>query len=718
VTYEREIFVAACVPAPPGSPGTPAPNTPPAEPQDVYVFSEDIAFSDSNPDFGQTITIFAGIHYFGTQPALDIPVTINEIFPVGDLLVTVAIGTIQVSFPDGGASGPALVTMNWTNSTAGAHIIQVVTEAPFAQYTGNDNATRLMLVGDVSALDSDGDGVLDASDNCPVNANPDQLDTDGDGAGDACDPNTAAIAYDDTLVTDEDTTATINVLANDVDVDGDSLSITAFDATTAQGGTVSCSAAGDCTYRPDADFNGSDSFTYVISDGNGGSATGTVTVEIRNLVDVSGRVFDDRDNDGLYEPGTGEVGVGGVTVQLVNETSGVVLATQTTAADGTYAFDVNLGAGAYKVIAAQPAEFLDGRETAGNLGGAVDNSQDSNEIAGITAGAPGTTADAVDYLFAEIGRSQALGLVWQDFNDDGEVNIDEEAIQGVAVELTGVNDRGQAVNRSAVTDANGLYLFADLRPSSGAGYALRELQPAGFVDGRDSLGLVNGVSVGDSSVNDTFNGVVLPRPGSLAENYNFGERPPAEGQVVEGQTATIGFWQNKNGQNLIKALNGGPASMQLGNWLATTLPNLYGGLGGKTNAEVAEFYKTLFVRTPNIAVGGGPTKVDAQVLAVTLATYVTNQTLAGTTAAGYGFLVTENGVGTRAFNVGSNGAAFGVANNSNVAVLDLLLAVNSRSRNGLLYDLDDDGDANDSLETLFRTMANDVFSAINEAGDI
>jgi hypothetical protein len=133
---------------------------------------------------------------------------------------------------------------------------------------------------------------------------------------------------------------------------------------------------------------------------------------------------------------------------------------------------------------------------------------------------------------------------------------------------------------------------------------------------------------------------------------------------------------------------------------------------------VAEFYKTLFVRTPNIAVGGGPTKVDAQVLAVTLATYVTNQTLAGTTAAGYGFLVTENGVGTRAFNVGSNGAAFGVANNSNVAVLDLLLAVNSRSRNGLLYDLDDDGDANDSLETLFRTMANDVFSAINEAGDI
>ncbi len=210
---------------------------------------------------------------------------------------------------------------------------------------------------------------------------------------------------------------------------------------------------------------------------------------------------------------------------------------------------------------------------------------------------------------------------------------------------------------------------------------------------------VNGVVVGNASVNDTFSAVVLPRPGSLAENYNFGERPSADGDVTCGQTATIGFWQNKNGQNLIKSLNGGSTSTQLGNWLAATFPNMYGAaagannLAGKTNAQVAAFYKTLFARTAKTAAGGGPPKMDAQVMAVALASYVTNQTLAGTTAAAYGFLVTENGVGARTFNVGSNGAAFGVANNSNVTVLDLLLAVNSRSRNGLLYDLDGDGDA-------------------------
>jgi hypothetical protein len=36
--------------------------------------------------------------------------------------------------------------------------------------------------------DADGDGVDDASDNCPVNANADQADNDGDGVGNACDP--------------------------------------------------------------------------------------------------------------------------------------------------------------------------------------------------------------------------------------------------------------------------------------------------------------------------------------------------------------------------------------------------------------------------------------------------------------------------------------------------------------------------------------------------
>jgi hypothetical protein len=50
-------------------------------------------------------------------------------------------------------------------------------------------------------------------------------------------------------------------------------------------------------------------------------------------------------------------------------------------------------------------------------------------------------------------------------------------------------------------------------------------------------------------------------------------------------------------------------------------------------------------------------------------------------------------------------------------VMDLLLAADARARNGLLYDLDGSG-AIGGPEAAYRTMANDVFNAINESGRI
>ncbi|MGH2749651.1 MAG: cadherin-like domain-containing protein [Actinomycetota bacterium] len=83
--------------------------------------------------------------------------------------------------------------------------------------------------------------------------------------------NTAPAAEDDSLTTDEDMPESVDVLANDTDADGDALTLT--DSTHGSHGTVACMSTGSCTYTPDADYNGPDSFTYTVSDGNGGSTT-------------------------------------------------------------------------------------------------------------------------------------------------------------------------------------------------------------------------------------------------------------------------------------------------------------------------------------------------------------------------------------------------------------------------------------------------------------
>jgi hypothetical protein len=156
--------------------------------------------------------------------------------------------------------------------------------------------------------------------------------------------------------------------------------------------------------------------------------------------------------------------------------------------------------------------------------------------------------------------------------------------------------------------------------------------------------------------------------------------------VQKGQAAGIGFWHNNNGQALINSFNGGPNATILSTWLASTFPNLYGlnaganNLTGKTNAEVAAFYLTLFGQQ-------GP-KLDAQVLATALNVYATTLSLGGTAALGYGFTVNAYGLGAYSFSVGANGAAFGVANNATLNVYELLLAANKKAVGGVLYNGD------------------------------
>ena len=96
--------------------------------------------------------------------------------------------------------------------------------------------------------------------------------------------NQPPVAVDDAATTDEDTAVTIPVLDNDFDPDLDPLTIDFVNAP--DHGSAAANPDGTVTYTPDADYYGSDSFNYGISDGKGGTAFATVTVTITPVNDV------------------------------------------------------------------------------------------------------------------------------------------------------------------------------------------------------------------------------------------------------------------------------------------------------------------------------------------------------------------------------------------------------------------------------------------------
>lgn len=90
--------------------------------------------------------------------------------------------------------------------------------------------------------------------------------------------NRSPVAWDDFATTAVGTPVTLNVLANDTDADGDTLAVTSV--TQGQHGTVVRNANGTVTYTPASGFSGSDRFSYTLSDGKGGSTTGSVSITV------------------------------------------------------------------------------------------------------------------------------------------------------------------------------------------------------------------------------------------------------------------------------------------------------------------------------------------------------------------------------------------------------------------------------------------------------
>ncbi|MCX7427684.1 MAG: carboxypeptidase regulatory-like domain-containing protein, partial [Planctomycetia bacterium] len=228
----------------------------------------------------------------------------------------------------------------------------------------------------------------------------------------------------------------------------------------------------------------------------------------RLLVGISGYVYADNDNDGVKD--SGEAGIAGVTLTLLDAGGNATGTTTVTYADGFYRFE-NLPPGTYGVAEAQPSGYYDGLDAPGNAGGVAHNPGDSITGAVLDGGIV-----AVHYDFGELRPANLRGNVFVDLDGDLTTDAGEKRIGGVTLYLLDASGKRIA---STQTNANGEYQFTNLAPGT---YGVEEIQPVEYLDGNERLGSAGGVL----AANDLMTTIVLA-PGAKGVDYNFCEIVPA-----------------------------------------------------------------------------------------------------------------------------------------------------------------------------------------------
>jgi cyclophilin family peptidyl-prolyl cis-trans isomerase len=313
------------------------------------------------------------------------------------------------------------------------------------------------------------------------------------------DVNDNPVATNDTATVQEDTSTdtTINVLTNDTTGPdtGETLSVTAV-GTPNHGGTVSIApGATSVNYKPAPNFQGTESFTYTISDGHGGTATATVTVTVSNTNDAP-----TANNDTLDA--------------FKNTTTTLdVLANDVSAPDPTEAFiitAVTQGDQQNGTVAISP----DGTRvlftpTTGYLG-PYTFTYTMRDPGGLTSTAT-VNLTVRDFIPSVLG-----GRVFIDRDNDGVADTNESGIGGVEIKLTGTATSGGPVTMTVNSAADGSYKFENLPPGT---FTIQQTQPQFLKDGKDTSSLASATVSG----NDKFT-VQLAQGTTALSQLQFGER--------------------------------------------------------------------------------------------------------------------------------------------------------------------------------------------------
>ncbi|MND57995.1 Serine-aspartate repeat-containing protein D precursor [compost metagenome] len=197
----------------------------------------------------------------------------------------------------------------------------------------------------------------------------------------------------------------------------------------------------------------------------------TQTVDFADTVSsIAGHVFVDSNNDGVRQ--AGEAPIAGVVVTLTGTDAAgdPVTRTATTNASGEWVVD-DLLAGTYVVAETQPANYSDGLDSAGSVGGDVTTPGDriSNIVLPVAT-------DATDYAFGERGQGVS-GNVYVDVDLNGKNDGGDRPLANVTVELRTAS--GDLV-ATTTTGPDGSYSFGDVPAGD---YVVIEIQPAGYGEG-------------------------------------------------------------------------------------------------------------------------------------------------------------------------------------------------------------------------------------------
>ncbi|MCA9097364.1 MAG: hypothetical protein KDA36_03225, partial [Planctomycetaceae bacterium] len=112
-----------------------------------------------------------------------------------------------------------------------------------------------------------------------------------------------------------------------------------------------------------------------------------------------------------------------------------------------------------------------------------------------------------------------------------------------------------------------------------------------------------------------------PDTGTSTTNESFSEQVSTGNDV---QKSSLDIWASKPGKKLIRKLNGSSKSTLLGNHLASSSPNLLGGLAGMSNEQISIHYNDLYqANAQNMAVNASG-KLELETLAAALEAYVTD----------------------------------------------------------------------------------------------